>query len=563
MTIYDFFMLLGGIALFLFGMDMMSKGLERAAGSKMRSILQALTKNRFIATIVGIVITAIIQSSNAVTATVVSFVNAGLMELTQSVGVIFGANIGTSITGQLMAFSFDKIAPLIIAISVVVYIFIKNDMAKKIAYVVLGFGILFLGMSMMKDGMSTLAESPLVISAIQSANNPFLLLFIGFIVTAIIQSNSAMTGILIGMASSGLIAVDMCFYVLLGSNIGCCVSAVLASVNGNRNSKRAALIHVLFNVIGTTIIFIILAFFKPQVSALISFLSPGEGTAAIAREVAMTNTVFRVFNVLIMFPFANGLVKLTKVFIPVIDPTGEEDDLSKPKFIGDHKAITGSTALYETGKEIDRTAQIAIGNLELAYSMLKNKNIKDFDKVKKNEHYVDGLNKYIQEFMIKVTQMELSPSDELRVAGFFHVNIDIERIGDHAVNLAEFAKQMVEEKIEFSDEAWEELDNYFYKVLSNVKESMRIFTETDINAIVAFSKVEDEIDDMEDMYQRNHIKRMTIGKCSAQSGIFSDILSNLERAADHATNIAFAAIPENKYLNLETGELLNKKASVE
>ena len=559
MSIFDLFMLLGGIALFLFGMDMMSKGLERAAGNRMRSILQALTKNRFIATLVGVVITAIIQSSNAVTATVVSFVNAGLMELTQSVGVIFGANIGTSITGQLMAFSFDKIAPLIIAISVIFYLFVKNDMAKKVAYIVLGFGILFLGMSMMKEGMSTLAESPQVIGAIQSANNPFLLLLIGFVVTAIIQSNSAMTGILIGMASSGLIAVDMCFYVLLGSNIGCCVSAVLASVNGNRNSKRAALIHVLFNIIGTAIIFIILAFLKPQVSALIALLSPGTGTAQIAREVAMANTVFRVFNVLIMFPFANGLVKLTKIIIPVKDHSGEIDDLSKPKYISDHNAITGSTALYETGKEIDRVGQMAISNLKLAYSMLRNRSKKELEQVKKMENNIDEMTSVISKFMIKVTQMELSPSDELRVSGFFHTNIDIERIGDYAVNLAEFAQKEIDEKIVFSDEAWNELDKIFNKVLENVIESLRIFKESDLSAIATFSVIEDQIDDMEDEYQRNHINRMTRGVCSAKSEIFSEILSNLERVGDHATNIAFSAVPEGKFLNLETGELIDKK----
>ena len=559
MGIYDIFSLLGGIGLFLFGMHMMSDGLERAAGSKMRSILETLTKNRLIGTLVGLVITAIIQSSSAVTATVVSFVNAGMMDLTQSVGVIFGANIGTSVTGQLMAFSFEKVAPLIIAISMVCYLFIKNDMVKKIAYVILGFGILFLGMGMMKDSMSTLAESPSVVSAIQSASNPFLLMFIGLVITAVIQSNSAMTGILIGMAASGLITVEMSFYVILGSNIGACVTALLASVNGNRNSKRAALIHLFFNIIGTAVIFILLCFFQDPIEEFIRMLSPGNDAAEVlTREVAMANTLFRVFNVLIMFPFANGLVKLTRLVLPVKDHSQELDDMGKLKYIGDHTIATSSTALFETSKEIERVGSLAVKNMELAYSMFKNKDKKIMADIARNEKNIDALCQGIQNFMVKVTQMQLSNDDEARVAGYFHTIIDIERIGDHAENLAEFAVKCIDEKIEFSGDAWKELDELFELVDRNVKDSIDIFKSGELSRLPSFAEVEDKIDNLEDYSQSMHIKRMSNGSCSPKCGIYTDILSNLERVGDHANNIAFSAVPEDMFMNLKTGELYRK-----
>ena len=562
MSVYDIFELLGGIGLFLFGMQIMSNGLERAAGSKMRQILETLTKNRFVGLVVGIVITAIIQSSSAVTATVVSFVNAGLMELTQSVGVIFGANIGTSVTGQLMAFSLDKIAPLIIAISMVCYMFIKNDMVKKIAYVILGFGILFLGLGMMKESMSTLAESPGVTEAIKSASNPFLLMLIGLVITAIIQSNSAMVGILIGMAASGLIDVTMSFYVILGSNIGACVTALIASINGNRNSKRAALIHLFFNVIGTIVIFILLIIIPDAIEGLIKALSPGENAAEIAtREVAMANTVFRIFNVIIMFPFGNALVKLTKVVLPVKDHSGETEDYNKLKYVGSHVAVKPSTALVETAKEIERIGNLTSHNLELAYDMLKNKDKKLFQDITRNEQHIDYLCDETQKFMVKVTQMQLSAADEARVAGFFHTIIDIERIGDHALNLAEFAQKCIDEKIVFSDEAWVELDNMFTLVDQNVKKAIEIFKNGNLSDLPEFAKVEDKIDDLEDYGQSMHIKRMSKGLCSADAGVFSDILSNLERVGDHANNIAFSAVPEDMFMNLNTGELYKRVAS--
>ncbi len=552
-SIYEIFSLLGGIALFLFGMNMMSDGLEKVAGSKMRSILQSITKNRFIATLVGIVITAVIQSSNAVTATMVSFVNAGLIELSNTVGVIFGANIGTSITGQLMAFSFEKFAPLIVALSAICYLFLKKDLVKKWAYVILGFGVLFLGMGMMKSAMGSLAQDPAITNAIKNTSNPFLLLFIGFAVTAIIQSNSAMTGILIGMAASGLISVDMCFYVILGSNIGCCISALLASVNGNRDSKRTALIHLLFNVIGTVVIFVILVFFKQPVIDFIYMLSPGATEAEQAtRAVAMTNTVFRVFNVLIMFPFAGGLVKLTRAILPVKDHSHDVEDYTKLKYVGDNALTSPSTALIGAQKEIDRMADLTLQNIKMSTDVLINGDTKHIAHIHENEGYVDELTWQLQEFMVEVTQMKIPVSEEYKIGGFFHTIIDIERICDHTENFTEFYENMKKDGITFSDTAKDELRNMTGLVIENFCEALRIFRENDLSALEEFARKEQMIDLLSDKYQNNHFERMTAGSCSPKSGmVFTDILTNLERIGDHADNIAFALAPAKLEEELE------------
>ncbi len=538
--------MLGGIALFLFGMNMMSDGLERVAGSSMRTILEKLTKNRFIATIVGIAITAVIQSSSAVTSMVVSFVNAGLMTLTQSVGVIFGANIGTSVTGQLMAFDFDAYAPLIAAVSVAFYLFSKKEFVKKLSYVFLGFGVLFMGMGIMKDSMSVISESEAVTDALSGTTNPFLLLLLGIALTALVQSSSAISGILITLASSGLISVEMSFYVLIGSSIGATVTAVITSLNGNRNSKRAALVDVLFNVFGAAVIFILLMFFEEQIADFIYMISPGSTDAAVAsRAVAMANTVFRIFNVIIMFPLAGILVKLTKVFIPVKDHSQDVEDYTELKYIGENKPQMPSTVLVETSKEIERTGSLAAENIDTSMDLLNNSyNEQEYKKVMEYEEYVDLLTFQLQEYMANISQTHVPISEQEKVAGFFHAIIDIERLSDHAENLADFAKAIAEDKVNFSDDAKEELRSLCMLVSGNVKESLVIFTTRDFTRLDNFTANEIRIDRLSKKYQSNHIKRMAEGVCSPKSGIFSDILVNLERMGDHANNIAYSLAPQ-------------------
>lgn len=546
MSVFNIFTLLGGIALFLYGMQMMSEGIERVAGSKMRSILQRLTKNRFLATLVGIGVTAVIQSSSAVTSTVVSFVNAGLLDLPQTVGIIFGAEIGTSVTGQLMAFDIDAVAPLIIAVGVVCYMFIKSGLVKKWAYVVIGFGILFEGLGMMKDSMSALSESEAVRQIIQNTANPILLVLIGIVITAIIQSNSAVTGILITMASSGLISLEGCLFIIIGSNIGACTPAIITSLNGNRDSKRTALIHLSFNTIGTILLFFIILFFGEYVTNFILFISPGATQAAVlSRAVAMANTLFRIFNVVIMFPFANYLVKFTYLLLPKKDHSMDSEDYTRLKFVGEKTPTTPSVAFIETGREIARIGGLVSEGIDDSMSILFNRDEKKLRRVYEIEGYVDELTWQLQEHMVKVTQMEIPVTDERKISGYFHVIIDLERLSDHAENLAEFSETMDEEEIFFSDAANEELKELCGLVLTNVNESVRIFINEDFDALVEFSRREQKIDALSKLAENNHVNRMTKGVCSPKSGLFSDMVSNLERMGDHANNIAYALAPFN------------------
>ena len=552
MSVFTIFSLLGGIALFLFGMQIMSDGLEKAAGSKMRQILEVFTKNRLVGVIVGLVVTAVIQSSSATTATVVSFVNAGLMSLTQSVGVIFGANIGTTITGQLVAFKFEAIAPLIVAAGLISYMFIKNNTVKKVGYIILGFGVLFIGMGIMKDAMQEMAESPIISDALTTITNPFILLLIGLVITAVIQSSSAMVGILIGLASSGLLPLSSCFFVILGSDIGACVTAVIASLNSNREAKRSALIHVLFNVVVSAIIFILLCCFEAPIEQFILSISPGDSESAIAsRAVAMSITVFKVFGVLIMFPCGNLLVKLTKVIIPIKPEESRDAEEGKLQFINPKLSnINGSAALQSMSKEIERVGDMTFLNLQRAMDALLTKDLKNGPQIAHTEENIDTLTKEMQEYMIKITQMPIADADEHKVSGYFHTIIDLERIGDHAENIYEVAEQCVDQKIEFSEIAIKELEEMYGMVLENLIGAMSIFTTEDYSKLNEVLAREEEIDKMEKKLQADHIERMSKGECSPKSGIYSDLLSNLERAGDHADNIAIAIIPDNRLSEL-------------
>lgn len=551
MSVYTIFTVLGGIALFLFGMQMMSDGLEKAAGTKMRQILEMFTKNRFIGVVVGFVITGVIQSSSATTAMVVSFVNAGLMTLQQSVGVIFGANIGTTITGQLMAFKFESFAPIVVAVSLVCYMFVKNPIVKKIGYIVLGFGILFLGMGMMKDAMGAMSDSPVIYDTLQSITNPILLILLGIIITAVIQSSSAMVGILISMAATGLMPVTACFFVIIGSDIGATVTAMIASINASREAKRAACIHLFFNIIGAVILTILLEVARQPIVDFIYMISPGGTEAEVAsRAIAMANTMFRLFYVIIMFPFAKGLVKLTKLVIPVKPEESMDAEESKLQFIGDKAMVTATSALAAMSKEIRRTAALSLTNLERSMDALICRNEKVLAQVEKTEDNIDILCREMQDYMVKVTQMQIPIKEEHKIGGFFHVIIDIERIGDHAQNIAEVADKVIKEKIEFSKTAINQIREMYDLVETNLEAALKVFTEAEYSLIPEIIDREEEIDKMEKELQMEHIERLSKFECSPRAGVFSDVLSNLERIGDHADNIAIAIVPDAVLMEL-------------
>lgn len=532
--------LLGGLGLFLYGMKLMGEGIEKVAGSKMKTILEWCTKNRLIGVIVGTIFTAIIQSSSATTVMVVSFVNSGLMNLMQAAGVIMGANIGTTVTAQIVSLDLDAIAPIFVIIGVIMIMFTKNETIKKVGEVVFGLGALFLGMTMMKDAMAGIKDSNQIMNMLSSLKNPFLAVLIGLVLTTVLQSSSATVGILVSMAASGLLEISICFYVILGCNIGACTSAILVSLTGKKNAKRAALIHLFFNIIGSIILIAILLPFGGYVEAFINHISNTPG-----RAVANTHTIFKVFQVILLFPFAKGLVKLTKWMVR------GEDDKTEPyelKYIGmDTNAASPAVAVLEVTSEIKRMGEIANYNLERAMIALMDKDKDIIDEVFEREHEVDFLSRKITDFLVRVNEM-LPISESKHIAGYFHVVNDLERIGDHAENIAEFAATRINEEIEFSEQGKKELQHMFDVMDKQVKLSIEAFTERNEDHLKEIMELENEVDALEKELQKNHVRRMSKNECSPKAAIFSDLISNFERVSDHATNIAFATFREEEYI---------------
>lgn len=398
--------IMAGVGLFLYGMQLMSDGLQKVAGQKMRTILERLTTNPFMGLILGIVFTGVIQSSNATTVLVVSFVNSGLMTLAQSVGVIMGANIGTTVTGQLVSFKLDAIAPFFIIVGVVMVMFIKKPMVKRVGEVLLGFGVLFFGMTTLSASVDQLNQVEAVKNLFGSLRNPFLAVLIGFVATSVLQSASASVGILIVLASTGLMDLNICYYVIMGCNIGACGSAVLASLSGTKNAKRAAMVHVSFNIIGLFIVMTLLGIWGDGIMGAIHGLTAGTADAAIraGRDVANINTIIKIFQVIVLFPFSRFLVRLTYLLIP-----GEDEEVHgmELKFIGKHAIFNQTTAIPQAVSELDRMANMAINNLKRSMECLLNKKEKELDEVYKKEEVIDYLNTEITNYLVKVNQLSL------------------------------------------------------------------------------------------------------------------------------------------------------------
>ena len=532
--------LAGGLGLFLFGMTLMSDGIEKAAGAKLRGILGMFTKNRFMGTIVGVIFTGIIQSSSACTVMVVSFVNSGLMTLTQAAGVIFGANIGTTITSQLVSFNLSKVAPVFVLMGILVVMFCKNEMVRKIGDIVLGFGVLFMGLSLMSESMSGIKESAEVVDVLAGLSNPFLAVILGVVVTSIIQSSSVTVSIILLMANQGLLALPICLYVILGCNIGACSSAMIASLSGKKNAKRAALIHLLFNIIGTIILFIMLQLMGDTIVQWIGSISKDNG-----RFVANAHTLIKVFQVIVLFPFGNLIVKLTYLIVPGEDVKVGYRESYTLKYIGDKVVFNPATAVVEVINELERMADLAGENLNRAMNALITLDQEDIEEVHEVEKNINFLNHAITDYMVKINQSTLPIEDLKSIGALFHVANDIERVGDHAENIAECATSRIEGNIPISKEAQLELGKMLDMVNDCYRYSVELFAHGKEEYIQQIIDLENNIDIMERELQRNHVRRLTANQCTPEAGmLFSDIISGLERIADHAVNIAFC-IKEN------------------
>lgn len=541
MSISIILSLCGGLGLFLFGMRVMSDSIEAFAGARLRKILEKLTTNRFMGVIVGLIFTATIQSSSACTVMVVSFVNSGLMNLYQAAGVIFGSNIGTTVTALLVSFKLEKIAPIILLVGVGIVMFGKKQNVRKFAEIIVGFGVLFTGLSTMSSAMGTMKDSQEVLDMFSSLQSPLLGVLLGLVLTAIIQSSSVTVSIMVLLANQNLMGLDMCMYITLGCNIGACTSAVLASLNGKKDAKRAAAIHVLFNIIGTIIMYIAFAI---NVEAFVNVMRVVAGNDN-GRIVAFSHMFIKIIQVIIMLPFIGPLVDLTKKIIPGEDEVVGYRESFKLEFIGDKVVLNPTTAVFEVIKEVERMADLAGENLNRSMNALITLDREDIDEVYEVEKNINFLNHSITNYMVKINQTTLPYADLERIGGLFHVVNDIERVGDHAENIADAAVRRIETGVSISKQAQGELG----EMLEKVNEIYRLATKTFATGTEEYLRqiilLEDDIDEMERTLQQNHVDRLTRNECTPEAGmIFSDIVSGLERVADHSTNVAYSVFPD-------------------
>lgn len=535
MGITDVLALLGGLALFLYGMQMMSTGLEAAAGNRMKSILEKLTSNRIKGVLVGAAITAVIQSSSATTVMVVGFVNSGLMTLKQAVWVIMGANIGTTITGQLIALDIGAIAPLFAIAGVGAIMFIKSEKVHHISSIFAGLGILFMGMDMMGAAMSPLKESEAFISLMTKFDNPLLGILVGALFTAVIQSSSASVGILQALASTGMIPLSSAVFVLFGQNIGTCITAVLASIGMKVNAKRTTVIHLLFNIIGT-VLFTVICLVTPYVT-WIEAMTPRDPVAQIANA----HTVFNIVTTLLLLPFGTHMANIAVRILPDSKKADDEDLRLKyiRPFESSYAIGHSAVAVSQVRDEVNRMRDMVAKNISDSFDSLVQYDEKLRKKVSEREEYIDFLNKGISEYIVSLMASEMNMSDSRKINGYYAIISNLERIGDHAVNLAEYGDDMRKWEIDFSDTVKEELNEMKAQCIAAL-DNLKEVTSENVERILSQAVIiEQKTDDMRDKYFKKQMQRLKKGKCKPQSGIvFSEILTDFERMGDHALNIA-------------------------
>ena len=538
MTWTNVLALLGGLALFLYGMQMMSSGLEAAAGNRMKRILEKLTSNRILGVLVGAGITAVIQSSSATTVMVVGFVNSGMMTLRQAVWIIMGANIGTTITGQLIALDVGEIAPLMAFIGVALVVFIKKPTVRYWGQIVAGLGILFLGMNMMSDSMLPLRESEAFIGLMTQFSNPLLGILAGTVFTALIQSSSASVGILQTLAKSGLIGLDSAVYVLFGQNIGTCITAVLASIGTSRNAKRTTIIHLLFNIIGTTL-FTVVCMCTPLTSWVAGW-TPDNPSAQIANM----HTLFNVVTTLLLLPFGSYLASLATNILPEKTSEAEEAGVHRLLYIkpvdqlsAEHHVGTSAIVLNGVQHELARMAGMVRQNVDESFQAVLDSTPARLEKVEETEEYNDYLNKEISSYISHIIVFETNERDSEQISRFFKISSNLERIGDHAVNICEYTKMLEEKHIAFSQQAREEIQamrQTSLEALQTLGELGSLSPETLENIY----RYEQKIDDMTLEYRHNQMVRLREGACSDEAcTLYSEMLTDFERIGDHILNI--------------------------
>lgn len=528
--------LLGGLALFLYGMQMMSSGLESAAGNKMKEILERLTANRFLGVAVGAAITAVIQSSSATTVMVVGFVNAGMMSLNQAVWIIMGANIGTTITGQLIALDVGAIAPIFAFVGVALIMFIKKTKVQYIGEIIAGLGVLFIGMNMMGDAMIPLRDYPPFINLMTRFSNPAVGIFAGMIFTAIIQSSSASVGILQTLALSGVISFRNSVFVLFGQNIGTCITAVLAAIGTERSAKRTTIIHLSFNIIGT-IIFTIVCLVTPLTDIVADFSG-----ANISKQIANMHTLFNVTTTILLLPFGNYLAKFAVMIMPE-----KQEEKEKHKHLKYLKpidtgvdAVIGTSAMYMEGvkKELARMLDMAKINVDRSFHAFIHADSGAIEDVEERESYIDYLNKEISRSISKMMIHETNEKSSKNIGSYFEMTGNIERIGDHAVNICDYTNLLQENQITFSKDAIREMQE-MREICSHMFDRIRRAPENPKEWLKKIHDSENIVDKKTDEFYENHLERIRKGICNDEACIiFSEMLTDFERIGDHLWNVA-------------------------
>lgn len=517
--------LLGGLGVFLYGMNMMGDGLENAAGSKLKYILEKVTANPFSAVIVGALVTGIMQSSSATTVMVVGFVNSGLLNLVQATGIIMGANIGTTVTAFLVSINIDALIPILLFIGAAMILFSKTKKRRDLAMILLGFGMLLFGMEMMGNAMAPLKDSVVFQNLIVDiGHNWFLGLLIGLLITLVVQSSSATTGILIALTSTGSITIQAAFPIILGANIGTCITALLSSITANRTAKRAAVIHLLFNLTGA----IIFLPFGPLLIQAVKLLAP----VSVQLEISFIHLIFNLLNTLLLLPFANVLIRLSQYII--------RDEKEAPSEILDKRLLqTPTIAEGQVIKETVLMAELARKNYSMAVDAFINNDLTDHDEIYKNERRINELTEIITQFMVELSQTGIDPKEYYRIGNTYHVLNDIERIGDHAENIIELAVERNSKDVSLSESAQEELLQIHGNTLMAIDTAIESYRTDDPIKALATQKYEALIDSQQKEFRDSHIQRLNAGICIPIAGIlFLDIISNMERVGDHAMNIA-------------------------
>lgn len=536
------FELLTGFGLFLAGMYMMRRGIEKVAGNKLRSALRSMSKSKISGLLGGLFFTAILQSSTESTTMVVEFVNSELMNLAQATGIILGANIGTTITAFLVSLRLSLIAPVLILIGALMVHFIDNTVHRQTGEIILGFGMIFTGTGILSDAMAALQTIPEVLTFFASLTNPILAFLFGVIITAIIQSSAVTVSILVIMAAQGLLDLNICVYIILGCNLGSCSTAILTSMDGSKNAKRAAFIHLLLNVFGTMMISICILFFGKQLETFVYFICGYHGDVlTLGRCVAVTHLLFKVFQVVILYPFTGLIAKMTYTLIPGEDMEEENPYEYHLEYIDPVTLPNPTIAILSAVQEMERMAFIAQENLNLALDCLLLKDEKKIEQVIETEKYLDFLNKSINDYLVKINQDTLPLGDARMISAYFHVINDIERIGDHAENFVEMVPAFNGDELDFNENSIKELKEMMDLVNQLLGKSIKTFATGKSSYLDEVKEIEEQIDLMERNLQAMHIHRVNKGECTPQAAVyFSDIVSDLERVADHAINIAFA-----------------------